>query len=84
MRRRPGRLHPDVSILCPVPGLIVIGLDIVRHIFDFVKFEGMSRTMRGLRLGPFTALALVFLMGWRQPALRWIHGTRLDRKWRVC
>jgi len=59
------RLHPDVVRSVAVPGLIVIGLDVVRHIFDFAKFgrdvayHAWSSKVWGLSL----ALALVLLMG---------------------
>jgi CDP-diacylglycerol--glycerol-3-phosphate 3-phosphatidyltransferase len=59
------RLHPDVVRSVAVPGLIVIGLDVVRHVFDFVKFgrdvayHAWSSKVWGLSL----ALALVLLMG---------------------
>ena len=58
------RLHPDVVRSVAVPGLIVIGLDVVRHVFDFVKFgrdvayHAWSSKVWGLSL----ALALVLLM----------------------
>jgi CDP-diacylglycerol--glycerol-3-phosphate 3-phosphatidyltransferase len=32
------RLHPDVVRSVAIPALVVIGLDVVRHIFDFAKF----------------------------------------------
>jgi CDP-diacylglycerol--glycerol-3-phosphate 3-phosphatidyltransferase len=59
------RLHPDVVRSVAVPGLIVIGLDVVRHVFDFAKFgrdvayHAWSSKVWGLSL----ALALVLLMG---------------------
>jgi CDP-diacylglycerol--glycerol-3-phosphate 3-phosphatidyltransferase len=59
------RLHPDVVRSVAVPGLIVIGLDVVRHVFDFAKFgrdvayHAWSSKIWGLSL----ALALVLLMG---------------------
>jgi phosphatidylglycerophosphate synthase len=59
------RLHPDVVRSIAVPALIVVGLDIVRHIFDFAKFgrdvayHAWSSKVWGLSL----ALALVLLMG---------------------
>jgi len=59
------RLHPDVVRSIAVPGAIVIGLDIVRHVFDFIKFgkdaayHAWSSKVWGLSL----ALALVLLMG---------------------
>ena len=59
------RLHPDVVRSVAVPGLVVVGLDVVRHIFDFAKFgrdvayHAWSSKVWGLSL----ALALVLLMG---------------------
>jgi len=59
------RLHPDVVRSVAVPGLVVVGLDVVRHIFDFAKFgrdvayHAWSSKAWGLSL----ALALVLLMG---------------------
>jgi phosphatidylglycerophosphate synthase len=59
------RLHPDVVRSVAIPALIVIGLDVVRHIFDFTKFgrdvayHAWSSKVWGLSL----ALALVLLMG---------------------
>ena len=59
------RLHPDVVRSVAIPALIVIGLDVVRHIFDFAKFgrdvayHAWSSKVWGLSL----ALALVLLMG---------------------
>ena len=59
------RLHPDVVRSVAAPGLVVVGLDVVRHIFDFAKFgrdvayHAWSSKVWGLSL----ALALVLLMG---------------------
>jgi CDP-diacylglycerol--glycerol-3-phosphate 3-phosphatidyltransferase len=59
------RLHPDVVRSVALPGLVVIGLDVVRHVFDFAKFgrdvayHAWSSKVWGLSL----ALALVLLMG---------------------
>jgi phosphatidylglycerophosphate synthase len=59
------RLHPDVVRAIAIPALIVVGLDVVRHVFDFVKFgkdvayHAWSSKAWGLSL----ALALVLLMG---------------------
>lgn len=59
------RLHPDVVRSVAIPALIVIGLDVVRHVFDFAKFgrdvayHAWSSKVWGLSL----ALALVLLMG---------------------
>lgn len=59
------RIHPGVVRRFAVPGLIVIGLDVIRHVFDFSKFgkdaayHAWSSKVWGLSL----ALALVLLMG---------------------
>jgi CDP-diacylglycerol--glycerol-3-phosphate 3-phosphatidyltransferase len=59
------RLHPDVVRSVAIPALVVIGLDIVRHVFDFAKFgrdvayHAWSSKVWGLSL----ALAMVLLMG---------------------
>lgn len=59
------RLHPDLVRSIAIPGLIVIGLDVVRHVFDFAKFRkdaayhAWSSKVWGISL----ALALVLLMG---------------------
>jgi phosphatidylglycerophosphate synthase len=59
------RLQPDVVRSIAIPGLIVVGLDVVRHIFDFAKFgrdvayHAWSSKVWGLSL----AVALVLLMG---------------------
>ena len=59
------RLHPDVVRSVGIPALVVVGLDVVRHIFDFAKFgrdvayHAWSSKVWGLSL----ALALVLLMG---------------------
>jgi CDP-diacylglycerol--glycerol-3-phosphate 3-phosphatidyltransferase len=59
------RLHPEVVRSIAIPGSIVIGLDIIRHVFDFAKFgkdaayHAWSSKVWGLSL----ALALVLLMG---------------------
>jgi phosphatidylglycerophosphate synthase len=59
------RLHPDVVRSVAIPALVVVGLDIVRHVFDFAKFgrdvayHAWSSKVWGLSL----ALALVLLMG---------------------
>ena len=60
------RLHPDVARSVAVPALIVIGLDVVRHVFDFTKFgrdvayHAWSSKAWGLAL----AVALVLLLGY--------------------
>ena len=59
------RLHPEVVRSVAVPALIVVGLDLVRHVFDFTKFgkdvayHAWSSKVWGLSL----ALALVLLLG---------------------
>jgi CDP-diacylglycerol--glycerol-3-phosphate 3-phosphatidyltransferase len=59
------RLHPDVVRSVAIPALVVVGLDVVRHVFDFAKFgrdvayHAWSSKLWGLSL----ALALVLLMG---------------------
>ena len=59
------RLHPDLARSIAISGLILIGLDVVRHIFDFAKFRkdaayhAWSSKVWGLSL----ALALVLVMG---------------------
>jgi len=59
------RLHPDVARSVAIPALVVVGLDVVRHVFDFAKFgrdvayHAWSSKVWGLSL----ALALVLLMG---------------------
>jgi CDP-diacylglycerol--glycerol-3-phosphate 3-phosphatidyltransferase len=59
------RLHPDVVRSVAIPALVVIGLDVVRHVFDFAKFgrdvayHAWSSKVWGLSL----ALALVLLLG---------------------
>jgi len=59
------RLHPDVVRSVAIPALVVVGLDVVRHVFDFAKFgrdvayHAWSSKVWGLSL----ALALVLLMG---------------------
>jgi phosphatidylglycerophosphate synthase len=58
------RLHSDVVRSVAIPALIVVGLDVIRHIFDFAKFgrdvayHAWSSKVWGLSL----ALALVLLM----------------------
>ena len=59
------KLHPDVARAIAVPALIVIGLDLARHAFDFAKFRrdvayhAWSSKAWGLAL----AIALVLLLG---------------------
>jgi phosphatidylglycerophosphate synthase len=58
-------LRPDVARSVANPALIVIGLDVVRHVFDYLKFgrdvayHALSSKAWGLSL----ALALVLLLG---------------------
>src|SRR3954464_2756071 len=57
--------RPDVARAVAVPALVVIGLDVLRHIFDFAKFgrdvayHAWSSKAWGLSL----AVALVLLLG---------------------
>jgi phosphatidylglycerophosphate synthase len=59
------RLHSDLVRSIAISGLTIIGLDVVRHLFDFAKFgsdaayHAWSSKVWGLSL----ALALVLLMG---------------------
>jgi phosphatidylglycerophosphate synthase len=63
--------RPDVARSVAIPALVVIGLDVTRHVFDFVKFgrdvayHAWSSKAWGLSL----ALALVLLLGfgWTEP-----------------
>ena len=59
------RLHPAVVRSIAIPGSIVIGLDVVRHIFDFVKFgkDAAYHAWSSKAWGLSLALALVVLMG---------------------
>jgi phosphatidylglycerophosphate synthase len=58
-------LRPDVARSIAIPALVVITLDVVRHVFDFLKFgsdvayHAWSSKAWGLSL----ALALVLLLG---------------------
>jgi phosphatidylglycerophosphate synthase len=64
-------LRPDVARSIAVPALVVIGLDVVRHVFDFAKFgrdvayHAWSSKAWGLSL----ALALVLLLGFGMSGL---------------
>jgi CDP-diacylglycerol--glycerol-3-phosphate 3-phosphatidyltransferase len=57
--------RPDVARSVAIPALVVIGLDVVRHVFDFAKFgrdvayHAWSSKIWGLSL----ALALMLLLG---------------------
>ena len=59
------RLHPQAVKAVAIPALVVIGLDVVRHVLDVAKFgkdvayHAWSSKVWGLSL----ALALVLLMG---------------------
>jgi phosphatidylglycerophosphate synthase len=63
--------RPDVARSVAIPALVVIGLDVTRHVFDFMKFgrdvayHAWSSKAWGLCL----ALALVLLLGfgWTEP-----------------
>jgi len=59
------RLEPEVVRAIAVPALIVIGLDVVRHIFDFAKFgkDAAYHAWSSKAWGVSLALALVLLMG---------------------
>lgn len=59
------RLHPDLARSIAIPALVVVGLDVIRHVFDFAKFgrdasyHAWSSKVWGLSL----AVALVLLLG---------------------
>jgi CDP-alcohol phosphatidyltransferase. len=59
------RLHPDVVRSVAVPALVVIGLDVVRHLFDFAKFgrDAAYHAWSSKAWGLSLAVALVLLMG---------------------
>ena len=59
------RLHPDVVRSIAIPGSIVIGLDVVRHVFDFMKFgkDAAYHAWSSKVWGVSLALSLVLLMG---------------------
>ncbi|HEY1951230.1 MAG TPA: CDP-alcohol phosphatidyltransferase family protein [Gemmatimonadaceae bacterium] len=59
------RLHPDVVRSFAIPGLIVIGLDVIRHVFDFLKFgkDAAYHAWSSKAWGVSLALALILLMG---------------------
>jgi CDP-diacylglycerol--glycerol-3-phosphate 3-phosphatidyltransferase len=59
------RVHPDVVRSIAIPGLIVIGLDVVRHVFDFLKFgrDAAYHAWSSKAWGLSLATALVVLMG---------------------
>jgi CDP-diacylglycerol--glycerol-3-phosphate 3-phosphatidyltransferase len=59
------RLHPGVVRSIAIPGLIVIGLDVLRHVFDFLKFgrDAAYHAWSSKAWGLSLALALVVLMG---------------------
>jgi phosphatidylglycerophosphate synthase len=60
------RLHPDVVRSIAIPGSIVIGLDVIRHVFDFLKFgkDAAYHAWSSKAWGLSLALALVLLMGY--------------------
>jgi CDP-diacylglycerol--glycerol-3-phosphate 3-phosphatidyltransferase len=59
------RLEPDVVRSIAIPGLIVIGLDVLRHVFDFVKFgrDAAYHAWSSKAWGFSLAAALVLLLG---------------------
>ncbi|HYS70483.1 MAG TPA: CDP-alcohol phosphatidyltransferase family protein [Gemmatimonadaceae bacterium] len=59
------QLRPDVVRAVAIPGLIVIGLDVVRHVFDFLKFgkDAAYHAWSAKAWGVSLALALVLLTG---------------------
>ena len=59
------RLHPDVVRTIAIPALIVIGLDVVRHVFDFLKFgrDAAYHAWSSKAWGLSLAGSLVLLMG---------------------
>jgi len=59
------RLHPDVVRSIAIPGSIVIGLDVVRHVFDFMKFgkDAAYHAWSSKVWGVSLALSLVLLIG---------------------
>ena len=59
------RLHPDVVRSFAIPGSVVIALDVIRHVFDFLKFgrDAAYHALSSKAWGLSLALALVLLMG---------------------
>lgn len=59
------RRHPDVVRSISIPALIVVGLDVVRHIVDFSKFgkDAAYHAWSAKAWGVSLALALVLLTG---------------------
>jgi phosphatidylglycerophosphate synthase len=59
------RMHADVVHAIGIPALVVIGLDVVRHLFDFLKFgkDAAYHAWSSKAWGVFLALALILLMG---------------------
>jgi len=59
------QLRPDIVRAVAVPGSIVIGLDVVRHVFDFWKFgkDAAYHAWSSKAWGVSLALALVLLTG---------------------
>jgi phosphatidylglycerophosphate synthase len=59
------KLHPDVVRAYAIPGLIVIGLDVLRYAFDFTKFgkDAAYHAWSSKLWGVSLAAALVLLLG---------------------
>ena len=59
------RMHSDVARAVAIPALVVIGLDVTRHVFDFAKFgkDAAYHAWSAKAWGLFLALALILLMG---------------------
>jgi len=59
------RLHPDVVRLIAIPALVVIGLDVIRHVFDFTKFgrDAAYHAWSSKAWGLSLAISLVLLLG---------------------
>lgn len=62
------KLHPDVIRTYAIPGLIVIGLDLLRYAFDFTKFgrDAAYHAWSSKLWGVCLAAALVLLLGFGQ------------------
>ena len=58
-------LHPNVVKSIAIPGLIVVGLDVLRHVFDFLKFgrDAAYHAWSSKAWGLSLAAALVLLLG---------------------
>jgi phosphatidylglycerophosphate synthase len=63
--------RPDVARSVAIPALVVIGLDVARYIFDFMKFgrDAAYHAWSSKAWGLSLALALVLLLGfgWTEP-----------------